>query len=372
MILKVDRVPMEYEQDFTTEKRQLPNDTETIVATANRTKYAIKWALHPDTKIRFEHLPSNFFIVDTKISYPLTSIKFKLIEDFAGIEALFTHNKEYKIDQLKLEEKIRQFLKLGAFLKATFKLTLRNEEGKDLKLFLKILDMKTEEQSLPKFEYGFKGQLTEKTQFEFIQDNNKLELFKSDTHTNDNEVDLTSKDPLQHLQELGMGGLSDSFKTIIQNVLLSRSHLKSEMDGLHQMNNFLFIGITNRIDQLDPAAVRSGRFGVAVEIGPPDKEGRKQIFDIYAKKVKEENLLSKDVILEKYVVETEGFTGADIKALVNRACSFSLQRLFSLKVEARQIESPPQAQVTVEDFDTALYQIKKELQNKPGLFYKHS
>ncbi len=142
----------------------------------------------------------------------------------------------------------------------------------------------------------------------------------------------------------------------------------AEMDGLNQLDNILFIGMTNRLDHLDPAAVRSGRFGVAVEIGLPDGPGRRQIFDIYMKEVTEANLLHKDISVEHYVNRTEGFTGADIKAFVERACSYSIQRMFELKLEKDQIQGHPAGEVTSADFKLAFAEIEKELQQKPRRF----
>ena len=137
------------------------------------------------------------------------------------------------------------------------------------------------------------------------------------------------------------------------------------MDGLDQLNNILFIGMTNRIDQLDPAAVRSGRFGEAVEIGYPNQQGQQQIFDIYIKRIKEAKLLHPEVTLERYVSSTEGYTGADIEALVNRACSFSLKRLYDLKLEIDKIEGHPANLITQADFDLAFSEMQVEMRNKP-------
>lgn len=105
----------------------------------------------------------------------------------------------------------------------------------------------------------------------------------------------------------------------------------AEMDGLEQFNNLICIGITNRLELIDPAAIRAGRFGVHVKIDLPDKKGRIKIFEIYTKKLKEINRL-KNIDYDKLADLTEKFSGADIENIVKLASTYSLERLNNIDV----------------------------------------
>lgn len=69
----------------------------------------------------------------------------------------------------------------------------------------------------------------------------------------------------------------------------------SKIDGVESLSNILIIGMTNRLDMIDEALTRPGRFEIHLEIGLPDDRGRQQIFDIHTKKMRENNLLDQDV-----------------------------------------------------------------------------
>ena len=87
--------------------------------------------------------------------------------------------------------------------------------------------------------------------------------------------------------------------------------LLAEIDGFDQRGDVRIIGATNRPDILDSALLRPGRFDRIIEIPKPDREGRKEIFQIYTAKMK----LKKDVDLYILAGLTENATGADIKAI---------------------------------------------------------
>lgn len=92
------------------------------------------------------------------------------------------------------------------------------------------------------------------------------------------------------------------------------NQLLTEMDGFHQNQNIIVLGATNRREDLDRALLRPGRFDIEVDVGLPDYVGRKQIIDLYLKKI-----LSKDIDVELLARGTSGFTGADIENMVNQA-----------------------------------------------------
>ena len=93
------------------------------------------------------------------------------------------------------------------------------------------------------------------------------------------------------------------------------SQLLTELDGLEDLRNVVTIGATNRLDILDIALLRPGRFDRIVEIPIPNKESRMEILRIHTKK----KSLDTDVDLGKLVDLTEGWTGADIGNMVNTA-----------------------------------------------------
>ncbi|MEJ2259104.1 MAG: CDC48 family AAA ATPase [Nitrosopumilaceae archaeon] len=114
----------------------------------------------------------------------------------------------------------------------------------------------------------------------------------------------------------GSGG-SESHVT--ENVV---SQILTEIDGLEELHNVLIIGATNRLDIVDEALLRPGRFDRIIEVPFPDNKGREQIFNIHTKK----KPLAEDVSITKLVELTEGFSGAEIAAIANRAAIAALKR----------------------------------------------
>lgn len=129
--------------------------------------------------------------------------------------------------------------------------------------------------------------------------------------------------------------------------------LNTLMDGLKARGKVIVIGATNRINALDPALRRPGRFDREIEIGVPDKESRKEILQIHTRGMP----LAKDVDLDYYAEITYGFVGADLAALCREAAMNALRRVLpEINLEEKTI--PPEILeklvVTKEDFDNAL------------------
>ncbi|MDD2619099.1 MAG: AAA family ATPase [Syntrophomonadaceae bacterium] len=101
------------------------------------------------------------------------------------------------------------------------------------------------------------------------------------------------------------------------------NQLLVEMDGLTQNKDprMLIIGATNRVDLLDPALIRPGRFDRQVQVGLPDKKGRVKILDIHTRN----KPLSNDFMLEDIGRETFGFSGAHLESLANEAAILALR-----------------------------------------------
>lgn len=130
----------------------------------------------------------------------------------------------------------------------------------------------------------------------------------------------------------------------------------AEIDGLEQFNNLICVGITNRLELLDPAAIRAGRFGTHVKIGLPDKNGREQIFAIHTSKLKEIGCLGK-VNFQKLVEQTDKFSGADIENIVQLASMYSLERLTNLNTDDPIIVEEVE-KITHEDFMKAIKEVE--------------
>jgi transitional endoplasmic reticulum ATPase len=136
------------------------------------------------------------------------------------------------------------------------------------------------------------------------------------------------------------------------------SQLCTLLDGLKARGKLIVIGATNRPNALDPAIRRPGRFDREIEIGVPDRDGRKEILQIHTRGMP----LSRDVDLDKLANTTHGFVGADLEALVKEAAMSTLRRILpEIKLEEEQA-IPPEAleklQVTKGDFDNALKMVE--------------
>lgn len=106
----------------------------------------------------------------------------------------------------------------------------------------------------------------------------------------------------------GMGGGHDEREQTLNQMLV-------EMDGFGANAGIIVMAATNRVDILDPAILRPGRFDRKVAIGRPDVQGRKEILAVHSK----EKPLGEDVNLEHIAQTTAGFTGADLENLMNEA-----------------------------------------------------
>ncbi|BBE41650.1 CDC48 family AAA ATPase [Conexivisphaera calida] len=100
------------------------------------------------------------------------------------------------------------------------------------------------------------------------------------------------------------------------------AQLLALMDGMEAMSNIIVIGATNRIDDIDPALRRPGRFDREIEIGVPNQQGRLEILQIHTRGMP----LAKDVDLKEVSRITHGYTGADLKALCREAAMNALRR----------------------------------------------
>lgn len=113
----------------------------------------------------------------------------------------------------------------------------------------------------------------------------------------------------------GMGGGHDEREQTLNQLLV-------EMDGFGVNEGVIIIAATNRVDILDPAIMRPGRFDRKIVVGRPDVGGRKEILETHAKN----KPLGEDVNLENIARTTAGFTGADLENLLNEAAIIAAKK----------------------------------------------
>ncbi|UIO98584.1 CDC48 family AAA ATPase [Halobaculum sp. CBA1158] len=101
------------------------------------------------------------------------------------------------------------------------------------------------------------------------------------------------------------------------------AQLLSLMDGLEERGEVVVIGATNRVDAIDPALRRGGRFDREIEIGVPDRDGRKEILQVHTRNMP----LSEDIDIDEYAETTHGFVGADIASLAKEAGMNAIRRI---------------------------------------------
>jgi len=99
------------------------------------------------------------------------------------------------------------------------------------------------------------------------------------------------------------------------------SQLLTEIDGIEKLNNVVVIGATNRPDLIDPALLRPGRLDKIIYVPPPDYKSRLEILKVHTRKMP----LAEDVDLEYIARSAEGYTGADIAAMVREAALYALR-----------------------------------------------
>ncbi|MFC7074744.1 CDC48 family AAA ATPase [Halovenus rubra] len=114
------------------------------------------------------------------------------------------------------------------------------------------------------------------------------------------------------------------------------AQLLTMMDGLESRGQVIVIAATNRVDSVDPALRRPGRFDREIEIGVPDETGREEILQIHTRGMP----LSDDVNLGRLAEETHGFVGADIESLTKEAAMKALRRYLP-EIDLDEEDIPP-------------------------------
>ncbi len=134
------------------------------------------------------------------------------------------------------------------------------------------------------------------------------------------------------------------------------SQILTEIDGLEELNNVLIIGATNRLDIVDEALLRPGRFDRIIEVPNPDTKGRQHIFEIHTKK----KPLASDVNITKLVELTNDFSGAEIGAVTNRAAITALKRYVNGKSQ-----NIKEIKISQQDLIEAIDKVKPRKKEEP-------
>jgi transitional endoplasmic reticulum ATPase len=137
----------------------------------------------------------------------------------------------------------------------------------------------------------------------------------------------------------GMGDSSGVKESVVAQLL-------SEIDGVAELKDVVLIGASNRPDLIDSALLRPGRFEKHIYVPLPDKSARKEVFKVHLKGVK----VDKSVKLDKLVQKSEGYSGADIEALVRKAGIMAIRDVVGKKTK--------KAVVKMKHFEQALESVK--------------
>lgn len=146
------------------------------------------------------------------------------------------------------------------------------------------------------------------------------------------------------------GGFGDN--QVTERVI---SQVLTEMDGLEELQDVVIIGATNRPDMIDQALLRPGRFDKLLYVPVPDLEARKEIFKIHIR----ERPLGKDISVDELAKRADGYSGADIQAVVDTAAMLAIRAYVDkyrgsdvIKAKLKELE------ITKKDFDDAMSQVK--------------
>lgn len=134
------------------------------------------------------------------------------------------------------------------------------------------------------------------------------DMFKKAKKDSPSIIFIDEIDSIGRIRGTGLGGGHDEREQTLNQIL-------SEMDGFEPHESVIVIAATNRPDVLDPALIRPGRFDRQITLDLPHKEARKRILGLHSQKIK----LSDSVDFDSLAARTIGFTGADLKNLVNEA-----------------------------------------------------
>ncbi|KAF9962183.1 hypothetical protein BGZ65_009619 [Modicella reniformis] len=154
------------------------------------------------------------------------------------------------------------------------------------------------------------------------------------------------------------GGGSNSGGDSVQERVLST--MLNEMDGIENATGVLIVAATNRVDLIDKALLRPGRFDRVVYVPPPDVEARRQILSIYTRNIPLEDDIDLDIIAQI----TELYTGADLQNVCREAALIALRtRILATGANTMMLDNsvPSKESVNAQDFSQSLDSVKPSL-----------
>jgi transitional endoplasmic reticulum ATPase len=133
------------------------------------------------------------------------------------------------------------------------------------------------------------------------------------------------------------------------------SQILAEMDGIEELKGVVVLAATNRLDLVDPAVLRSGRFDLLFELPVPEEKTREEIFKIHTKN----KPLAKDVDLTRLAKETDGRTGSDIEFICRKASMLAIREYIEHD-SAEKATLEGELKVSRQHFDQALKMLKEQ------------
>jgi len=134
------------------------------------------------------------------------------------------------------------------------------------------------------------------------------------------------------------------------------SQFLTEMDGIEELKGVVVLGATNRLDLVDPAILRSGRFDLLFELPVPDEKTREEIFKIHTKN----KPLNGTVDLKKLAKEIEGRTGSDIEFICRKASMYAVREYIERNSAKKKISIDGELKVSKQHFDEAIKMLKEQ------------
>lgn len=135
---------------------------------------------------------------------------------------------------------------------------------------------------------------------------------------------------------------SDNYSDVSEKII---GQMLTEIDGIEELHDVVLIGATNRIDMIDPAVLRPGRFDLLLELKKPSYEERLEMFKIHTRG----KPLHEDVNLERYALMADGMVGADISFICQRASMYAIKEFIQNgKIDVKSFR------ITNENFEKAM------------------
>lgn len=142
------------------------------------------------------------------------------------------------------------------------------------------------------------------------------------------------------------------------------SQFLTEMDGIEELKGVMVLGATNRVDLIDPAILRSGRFDLLLEVGKPDERAREAIFKIHSRN----KPLAKEVDLKELAAKTEGKAGAEIAGICRKAAMLAIREYIGKYPAAAETGGAsvkePELKISKKHFEEAMKPLLTEQKQK--------